>query len=48
VDWDFLDYMLGRFGFSLKWRNWMKACVGAGCLSVLVNGNPTEEVHIKR
>jgi hypothetical protein len=48
VDWDFLDYMLGRFGFSLKWRNWMKACVGVGCLSVLVNGNPTEEVHIKR
>ncbi|WJX32289.1 hypothetical protein P8452_20632 [Trifolium repens] len=48
VDWDFLDYMLGRFGFCQKWRNWMKACVCAGNLSVLVNGCPTEEIQIKR
>jgi hypothetical protein len=48
VVWGFLDYMLMRFGFSQKWRNWMKACVGAGCLSVLVNGCPTEEVQIRR
>jgi hypothetical protein len=48
VEWGFLDYMLIRFGFSQKWRNWMKACVGAGCLSVLVNGCPTEEIHIMR
>jgi hypothetical protein len=48
VDWDFLDYMLGRFGFSQKWRKWMKACVGAGNLSVLVNGNPTDEFSINR
>ncbi|KAK2442416.1 hypothetical protein QL285_013611 [Trifolium repens] len=48
VEWEFLDYMLMRFGFSHKWRNWMKACIGAGSLSVLVNGSPTEEVHIKR
>jgi hypothetical protein len=48
VDWDFLDYMLGRFGFSDKWRSWMKACVCGGNLSVLVNGSPTNEVHIKR
>lgn len=48
VDWNFLDYMLGRFGFCQKWRSWMKACVGAGSLSVLVNGCPTEEISIKR
>jgi hypothetical protein len=48
VEWGFLDYMLIRFGFSQKWRNWMKACIGAGCLSVLVNGCPTEEIHIMR
>ncbi|KAK2372487.1 hypothetical protein QL285_073613 [Trifolium repens] len=48
VEWEFLDYMLERFGFCQKWRNWMKACVCVGSLSVLVNGSPTEEVKIKR
>jgi hypothetical protein len=48
VDWNFLDYMLERFGFSSKWRSWMKACVWGGNLSILVNGSPTDEVPIKR
>ncbi|WJX66218.1 hypothetical protein P8452_50797 [Trifolium repens] len=48
VSWDFLDYMLGRFGFGLKWRAWMKMCVCNGNLSVLVNGSPTEQVNISR
>ncbi|GAU33007.1 hypothetical protein TSUD_358740 [Trifolium subterraneum] len=47
-DWGFLDYMLGRFEFSDKWRAWMKACVCEGNLFVLVNGIPTEEFQIKR
>lgn len=24
VIWDFLNYILERFGFSGKWRSWMK------------------------
>jgi hypothetical protein len=48
VDWGFLDYMLQRFGFSLKWRGWMKACICVGNLSMLINGSPTKEVNIKR
>ncbi|GAU41880.1 hypothetical protein TSUD_367450 [Trifolium subterraneum] len=48
ADWDFLDYMLGRFGFCPKWRAWMKACVWDGNVSVLVNGSPTQEIPIKR
>jgi hypothetical protein len=48
VDWGFLDYMLGRFGFCQKWRRWMKTCICAGSLSVLINGNPTEEIQIAR
>jgi hypothetical protein len=27
VDWSFLDYMLVRFGFCSKWRDWIRACV---------------------
>jgi hypothetical protein len=48
VDWDFLDYMLRRFGFGEKWRGWMKVCVCSGNMSILVNGSPTEEICIKR
>jgi hypothetical protein len=48
VDWSFLDYMLGRFGFCDKLRGWMRACVFAGNMSVLVNGNATEEIDIQR
>jgi hypothetical protein len=48
VDWGFLDYMLRRFGFGVKWRAWMKTCVCSGNMSVLVNGSPTEEICIKR
>jgi hypothetical protein len=46
VSWNFLDYMLRRFGFSLQWRSWMRACVFSGCMSILVNGSPTEEINI--
>lgn len=26
-NWQFLDYMLQRMGFRVKWRNWIKTCV---------------------
>jgi hypothetical protein len=48
VDWGFLDYMLVRFGFCEKWRAWMRACICAGNMSVLINGSPTGEINIKR
>ncbi|KAK2436747.1 hypothetical protein QL285_021719 [Trifolium repens] len=48
VDWGFLEYMLRRFRFGDKWIEWIKACVFAGSLSVLVNGSPTSEINIQR
>ncbi|KAK2385146.1 hypothetical protein QL285_072415 [Trifolium repens] len=48
VDWSFLDYMLRRLGFCEKWIDWIRACVFAGNLSVLVNGSPTGEINIQR
>jgi hypothetical protein len=47
VEWSFLEYMLGRFGFDEKWKSWIRACVFAGNMSILVNGSPTEEIDIK-
>jgi hypothetical protein len=40
--------MLQKFGFGTKWRAWMRACVCAGNMSVLINGSPTGEISIKR
>jgi hypothetical protein len=48
VDWNFLEYMLHRFGFGAKWIRWIRACVFAGNLSILVNGSPTKEFNIQR
>ncbi|PNX56411.1 ribonuclease H, partial [Trifolium pratense] len=48
VDWGFLEYMLRRFGFCDKWVGWMRACVFAGSMSVLVNDLPTREINIQR
>jgi hypothetical protein len=48
VDWCFLEYMFQRCGFCGKWILWMRACVFAGNLSVLVNGSPTGEINIQR
>lgn len=44
----FLDYMLIRFNFSVKWRSWIRACVFVGNLTVLVNGCPTREIMIEK
>jgi hypothetical protein len=48
VNWKFLAYMLRRSGFVERWIRWIKACVCAGNLSMLVNGSPTREVNIAR
>jgi hypothetical protein len=41
VEWSFLEYMLGRFGFGERWKSWIRACVFCGNMSILVNGSPT-------
>ena len=43
VSWSFLDYMLMRLGFCLKWRKWISTCLQTATISVLVNGSPTKE-----
>ncbi|OMO91306.1 reverse transcriptase [Corchorus capsularis] len=40
VDWGFLSFTFGKFGFRTKWISWMESCVSTATLSVLVNGVP--------
>ncbi|PNX68616.1 cysteine-rich receptor-like protein kinase, partial [Trifolium pratense] len=39
VDWGYLDAVMGRMGFPILWRKWIKECVCTATASVLVNGS---------
>ena len=48
VDWDFIDYMLGKFGFGAAWKPWMRECISYTSFSVLVNGSPSRLFRASR
>ncbi|KHN25485.1 Putative mitochondrial protein, partial [Glycine soja] len=39
----FLDYMLFRLGFCLKWRKWISTYLQSATISILINGSPSKE-----
>ncbi|GJT80314.1 RNA-directed DNA polymerase, eukaryota [Tanacetum coccineum] len=41
VRWDYLDDMLNKFGFRVKWRGWIQGCLNTAIGSILVNRSPT-------
>ncbi|GJW99501.1 RNA-directed DNA polymerase, eukaryota, reverse transcriptase zinc-binding domain protein [Tanacetum coccineum] len=48
VSWRYLDYVLDKLGFSIKWRNWIKDGLASARTSILINGSPTSEFSLKR
>ncbi|GKV14958.1 hypothetical protein SLEP1_g25756 [Rubroshorea leprosula] len=48
VNWNFLNYMMMRMGFSEIWRKWIMECLQTSLLSVLVNGSPTRQFGVSR
>ena len=43
VRWDYLDDVLNKFGFDVKWRGWIHGCLNSAMGSILINGSPTKE-----
>ncbi|KAE8709200.1 hypothetical protein F3Y22_tig00110332pilonHSYRG01083 [Hibiscus syriacus] len=48
VDWRILLKIMSKMGFGARWSSWMYKCVSTASISVLVNGTPTEKIHITR
>ncbi|GKC60665.1 RNA-directed DNA polymerase, eukaryota, reverse transcriptase zinc-binding domain protein [Tanacetum coccineum] len=48
LKWDFLDLVMEKLGFGIKWRSWIKGCLHNARAFVLVNGSPTNEFEIFR
>ena len=48
MKWDFLDHVLEKKGFSLRWRKWMRGCLSTVSFVVLVNGNTKGWVKASR
>ncbi|GJX62901.1 RNA-directed DNA polymerase, eukaryota, reverse transcriptase zinc-binding domain protein [Tanacetum coccineum] len=48
VSWRFLDYVLEKLGFDVKWRGWMNAALVSTQTSILLNRGPTSEFSLKR
>ncbi|GKA45251.1 RNA-directed DNA polymerase, eukaryota, reverse transcriptase zinc-binding domain protein [Tanacetum coccineum] len=44
--WDFLDLVMEKLGFGIKWRSWIFGCLRSARSSILVNGSPTAEFEI--
>ncbi|GJX86493.1 retrovirus-related pol polyprotein from transposon TNT 1-94 [Tanacetum coccineum] len=48
LSWSFLFSILEQIGFSLKWINWIHACLKSAFASVLVNGSSTKEFKVEK
>ena len=48
VDWSFMDSIMAKMGFGVRWRKWINACVSTASLSVLINGTPSRQFRATR
>ncbi|GJR60381.1 retrovirus-related pol polyprotein from transposon TNT 1-94 [Tanacetum coccineum] len=48
LKWDFLDLVMEKLGFGIKWRSWIKGWLLNARAFVLINVSPTNEFEISR
>ncbi|GKB86030.1 RNA-directed DNA polymerase, eukaryota [Tanacetum coccineum] len=46
VQWDFLDDVLKKFGFSAKWCGWIQSCLRSSRCLIMVNGSSLVLSHM--
>nr|GEX77953.1 RNA-directed DNA polymerase, eukaryota, reverse transcriptase zinc-binding domain protein [Tanacetum cinerariifolium] len=46
--WRYLDYILDKLAFGIRWRNWIKNILMSARTSILINGSPSSEFSLKR
>nr|XP_029144810.1 uncharacterized protein LOC114924424 [Arachis hypogaea] len=48
VKWSFVDLVLQKMGFGIRWRSWVMECVTIASMSVLINSSPSKPFKIER
>ena len=48
VEWEYLEAVMLKMGFSIKWCKWIMECVRSTTTLVLVNRSPTDEFYLGR
>lgn len=48
VEWSFLEALLLKLGFSVKWVSWIKICISSVSYQVLLNGEPKGNISPSR
>ncbi|KAL5572344.1 hypothetical protein UlMin_021941 [Ulmus minor] len=48
VNWDFLDLVLEKKGFGVRWRTWMRGCISSANFSIMINEKPRGRFRASR
>lgn len=46
VSWEYLNYLMGRMNFLLRWIRWMDMLFLSIFMSVIINGIPTMDFEV--
>lgn len=41
INWEFVEYMMRRLGFGIKWRRRVMRCITTSFFVVMINGGPS-------
>ncbi|KAA0040384.1 LINE-1 retrotransposable element ORF2 protein [Cucumis melo var. makuwa] len=48
ISWRFINFMLAKKNFPIKWRKWVNAYINNVQYSILLNGNPKGRIKVER
>ncbi|TYK04226.1 LINE-1 retrotransposable element ORF2 protein [Cucumis melo var. makuwa] len=48
ISWSFIDFMLAKKNFPIKWRKWINACISNIQYFILINGTPKGRIKAER